>query len=194
MARWAPTQPWWHGDAASIEAVGAYRFDDPAGEVGIETHLLSAGDGPTMQVPLTYRGAPLEGAGEALVGTMRHSLLGERWVYDASADPVYAAALAAVILTGGTQALLEVESAGQRVRRESTAQVAGSGSPEVEVAPIETTSAVTDERVTTIRTAALELIMRRVLDGEVATENAETLTGVWVGNDTPVVLALARRR
>ena len=50
------------------------------------------------QVPLTYRGAPLEGGQHALVGTMEHSVLGRRWVYDGPHDPVYAAQLLALVL------------------------------------------------------------------------------------------------
>ncbi|MGC4856177.1 maltokinase N-terminal cap-like domain-containing protein [Micromonospora sp. DT4] len=72
---------------------GAYRFDDPAGEVGIETMLVAAADGPVHQVPLTYRAAPLDDVDEWLVGTTEHSALGRRWVYDGCADPVYAAAV-----------------------------------------------------------------------------------------------------
>jgi hypothetical protein len=48
-------------------------------------------------VPLTYRGAPLAGAGHALVGTMEHGVLGPRWAYDGCHDPVMAAQLTALI-------------------------------------------------------------------------------------------------
>jgi hypothetical protein len=34
--------------------------------------------------------------------------------------------------------------------------------------------------------------VRRVLDSELVAGDARTLTGVWPGNDEPVVLALAR--
>ncbi len=82
IAAWLPGQPWFAGDAGAVRLVGAYRFDDPAGEVGIESHLVEVG-GRTFHVPLTYRGAPLDGAEAFLVGTMEHSVLGRRWVYDA---------------------------------------------------------------------------------------------------------------
>lgn len=55
-------------------------------------------------MPLTYRGAPLPGAEPWLVGTMEHSVLGRRWVYDGCGDPVHVAALVATILAGGIQA------------------------------------------------------------------------------------------
>ena len=45
-------------DGARLEHIGAFRFDDPHGEVGIETFLVRA-DGEVVQVPLTYRSEPL---------------------------------------------------------------------------------------------------------------------------------------
>lgn len=60
LAAWLPGRSWFHGqDTADLVRVAGYRFDDPAGAVGIETMLVKAGDGPVHQVPLTYRGAPL---------------------------------------------------------------------------------------------------------------------------------------
>lgn len=53
--------------------------------------LVSADGGPVYQVPLTHRGAPPDGADKWLIGTMDHSVLGPRWVYDARGAPVYAA-------------------------------------------------------------------------------------------------------
>ncbi|EFQ84530.1 hypothetical protein HMPREF0063_10382 [Aeromicrobium marinum DSM 15272] len=93
----------WREDP-DLVAIGSYRFDDPDGEVGIETHLLNDAAGRVLQVPLTYRGAPLAGADEWLVGTMEHTALGRRWVYDACADPVYVQTITVAMLTGGTHA------------------------------------------------------------------------------------------
>ncbi|WP_347354824.1 aminoglycoside phosphotransferase [Intrasporangium sp.] len=100
---WIQGQRWYggKGHVPVLRRVGGYRMDDPDGEVGIETLLLldEAADPPVVyQVPLTYRGAPLEPAEQALVGTIEHSVLGTRWVYDAPHDPVYARALAETIL------------------------------------------------------------------------------------------------
>jgi Maltokinase N-terminal cap domain len=189
---WLPTQPWWTGDVTSLVAVGAYRFDDPADEVGIETHLVRAGDGPVMHVPLTYRGAPLEGADDALITPMQHSVLGQRWVYDACFDPVYSNALATAILTGGTEAELQVMTDNGLQRLDPTARVTGSGTPDAEVPPIGPAKVRTDRTSSTIRTAELELVVRRVLDSDVTLDGAPTLAGIWPGNDEPVVLALAR--
>ena len=80
LEEWLPRQPWFTGSAAGLERVAGYRFDDPAGEVGIETLLVRAPGGPLVQVPLTYRAAPLPDGARWLVGTLEHSVLGTRWV------------------------------------------------------------------------------------------------------------------
>jgi hypothetical protein len=99
LSAWLPTRPWYRGTSAAPELTRArgFRLDDPAGEVGIEFHLIA--EGPTVYlVPVTYRGAPLPGAPDhALVGTMEHGELGKRWVYDAGHDPVAVAQLLAAI-------------------------------------------------------------------------------------------------
>ena len=82
---WLDTQSW--GGTGEVSVLGAYRFDDPDGEVGFEGHLVSRDD-VAMHVPLTYRGAPLDDLDAMLVGRMRHSVLGERFIYDATTDPV----------------------------------------------------------------------------------------------------------
>ena len=130
LAGWLPSQDWFHGDASQLTSVGAYRFDDPAGEVGMEGHVLTAGDDTVYHVPLTYRGAALEGADEFLVGTVEHGVLGTRWFYDATGDPVYRAALTHIITTGGREAaeFVAPDPAAEAVARETTTKVWGSGS------------------------------------------------------------------
>lgn len=85
LADWFPSRPW--AGSGAVEKVSSFRFDDPEGEVGIESILVRRG-GLLLHAPLTYRSAPLAGADEHLVGTMQHSALGERWIYDAVGDPV----------------------------------------------------------------------------------------------------------
>jgi hypothetical protein len=105
LSAWMPTQPWFTGDAADIARVGSFRFVDPHGEVGIET-ILVASVGVTYQVPLTYRSEALPEAEDYFVGTMDHSVLGPRWVYDATGDPAYVDEIVRVIREGDTQAAL----------------------------------------------------------------------------------------
>jgi hypothetical protein len=75
IAEWAPSQPWGPPADVPIEVIGAFRFDDPDGRVGMETHLVRYGTA-LLQVPLTYRDEPLDGADDALIVEMQHSVLG----------------------------------------------------------------------------------------------------------------------
>ena len=169
---WAPGKPWFVGDPdAPLATVASFRFDDPDGEVGIETLLVRSGDGPVMQVPLTYRNEELPGAQAWFIGTMEHGVLGTRWVYDAMGDPVYRSELARVILTGGTQVQQWIEIDGVLTERDSTARVVGSGS---ETAPA-------------LDRVVLELI--RVPSGDETTDLV--LTGTWTDSPEPTVLAIA---
>jgi hypothetical protein len=104
IAAWAPTQPWGPPADAICNVIGAFRFDDPDGRVGMETHLVTADDA-ILQVPLTYRDSPVDGAGDGLITEMEHSVLGTRWVYDGLRDPLFVTMLAAVTMTGQGEAL-----------------------------------------------------------------------------------------
>jgi hypothetical protein len=189
---WLPTRPWYRGPAApELRRVASYRFDDPAGEVGIETFIVRGGDGPLLQVPLTYRGAPLEFGDEWLVGTTEHSVLGRRWVYDGCGDPVYADALASAILTGGGQAEEFIEVDGRQERREPTTFVRGSGTYESGVPAVKTLVRVEDEDPTVIVTDSVELAVARVLEDTVDDGERLTLTGAWDGQPTALILAHA---
>ncbi|GAA2216650.1 hypothetical protein ACFY2R_05485 [Micromonospora olivasterospora] len=191
LAGWLPGRPWYEGPAGDVVRVASCRFDDPAGEVGIETLLVRVGDGPVHQVPLTYRSAPLDGGDDRLVGTAEHSTLGRRWVYDGCGDPVYAAALANAILGGPGQAEEYFEVDGQRRFREPDMAVTGSGGGDVpEVGALRR---VVDGDPTIIVTDAVELAVVRRLDGTAAPAGAR-LTGTWGGQPTPVPLAYAAPR
>ncbi|MCW2764562.1 MAG: hypothetical protein JWO11_521 [Nocardioides sp.] len=187
LSAWLPSRPWFPGGA--VRQLGAYRFDDPAGEVGIEAHLLQAGES-VLHVPLTYRAAPLDGAGELLVGSTEHSVLGTRWVYDGCGDPVWATALATTVLTGGTQAEELVDVDGSLQPREPTATVAGSGTPGTRVGTIDQVTSHDEGRTTAIRGGDLELVVVRVVGADVA--GTQTLTGRWAEGG-PGVLAAVRR-
>ncbi|MGQ5636083.1 MULTISPECIES: maltokinase N-terminal cap-like domain-containing protein [unclassified Streptomyces] len=102
LTDWLPSRPWYRGgpDAPVLTKSGGFRLEDPEGEVGIE--FMVATDTSTPEptaylVPLTYRAAPLAGAGHALVGTTEHGVLGSRWVYDGCHDPVLVSGLLALI-------------------------------------------------------------------------------------------------
>jgi hypothetical protein len=101
---WVARQPWYRGNGIpSLTPVGYFRFEDPDGEVGVETHLVS--DGLALyQVPMTYRGTPVNAvpaAGTALITTAEHSVLGTRWIYHGQADPVWHSAMLRLVQDGG---------------------------------------------------------------------------------------------
>ena len=166
---WIARQEWFAGDPADLEKVGSFRFVDPDGEVGLETLLVRSG-GVTYQVPLTYRGAELDEAAHSLIGTLEHSVLGTRWVYDAVGDPVYVVELLRVIHEGDTEADLS--------RGEKTATVQGSG-------------------IVPVSNAASEAVrLVRVLDGQHIPHNMPlgTLVGTWQedGQERSEILAVLR--
>jgi hypothetical protein len=100
LTGWLPRQPWYRGGPApELTKVGGFRLDDPDGAVGIEFMAVSDGAGGhpvTYHVPMTYRGAPLDG-GAALIGTAEHGVLGHRWIYDGATDPLLLGQLAALL-------------------------------------------------------------------------------------------------
>jgi hypothetical protein len=166
LSLWAPLQPWYASSGPpTLEAIGAYRFDDPDGEVGIETHLLRSTDGQVLQVPLTYRG-----------------------------DAVYAQALATAILTGGTQAELEVVTDEGFEVREATTKVAGSGLPGSTVPHVGTVTVWTEGDDTHISCGGLELTVLRTINAAARANPPGTsvLVGTWPGQATPLHLASAR--
>jgi len=171
LQAWVPHQPWLDGaDASQLELLGAYRFDDPDGEVGLEAHLLGTADGRALHVPVTYRGAPLDGAEGALITTVEHSALGRRWVYDGCADPVFLTAFREAITSGGRQADQFVATDAGLVPREATAQVRGSGAP----------GGGGGGGVGELT------VLRHPRPGA----EPSVLTGTWAGQDTPLVLAV----
>lgn len=162
IAAWLPGQPWVQEHDNWIEVLGAFRFDDPAGEVGIETHIVRGASGTVYQVPLTYRGAPMEDAGRFLVTELEHSVLGHRWVYDAPADPVAVSAFVAAITTGKSQA--DVFLDGSVTPLPASVTVRGTG--EQERAPQATLIELeTRDSVTRAQTDSLAIDFFRVLSG-----------------------------
>ncbi|HEX6683764.1 MAG TPA: hypothetical protein VF062_13255 [Candidatus Limnocylindrales bacterium] len=196
LTGWLAGRDWYQGPPGEVERVAAFRFDDPAGAVGIETMLVRVGDGPIYQVPLTYRGAPLAGGDDWLIGAMDHSVLGKRWVYDASGDPVYAAALASAILAGTGQAEEFIEVDGRPERRESSMTIASGAAGGSDVPATGTVQRVIDGDPTRIVTGTVELTVARRLDAARAGAGLTgiVLTGTWPGQAAPLPLASATLR
>ncbi|OII23355.1 hypothetical protein BIV03_10765 [Curtobacterium sp. MCBA15_016] len=175
LAAWLPDQPWSGVSAGDDLAIaGKFRFDDPAGEVGVETVLVRTADGRVLQAPLTYRGAPLDGAEAFLVTEMDHSVLGRRWVYDAVGDPVYADVLRRAIATGGHEATLERADGSGAWDAEGTAS--GSGS-DADSPAVTTVDAQTSGALTSVATDHGTLVVARAVGAELPA--GRTLTGSW---------------
>ena len=169
-------------DEADIEKLTSYRFDDPAGQIGMEVHIVRTPDGSVLQVPLVYRPEPLEDAEEdELITTMEHSVLGTRYVYLGMSDPVFAEALDVTISeerNGAEQFLVDGDT--QTPITEGLADVIGTGEIELE-----------EEEYDENLIGVLELFAELDLDGlsEEEANQPGQLIGTWEGQDTPVLLA-----
>lgn len=174
ISEWLTKQDWAAGSDVAPEALtklSAYRFDDPAGEVGIEIHIVGAGD-RVFQVPVTYRGAPLAGADKHLIATMDHSVLGKRWVYAGMGDPLFQQRLDHTIATAGTSAQQHrVDDEGNRIEEiTDVAHVWGTG-------PLAGAEDV-------------QMLFELTLDSPAEKSDAGLLLGRWTGQEAPIVLAV----
>jgi len=191
IADWAPTQAWGPAPGDAVEVVGSYRFDDPDGRVGMETHLVSAG-GELFQVPLTYRDEPLDGAGDALITEMQHSVLGTRWVYDGLRDPRYVVMLAALTMTGQGEAIGMAVHDGRWYVVPSNVRVQGGGWTLERVAVDGFELASDDADASVLHNDRFTLtVFRRPAPGP---RPPVALTATWDGLTDPVVLAALTER
>ena len=174
-----------------MEVIGAFRFDDPDGRVGMETHLVAA-EGAVLHVPLTYRDEPLDGADDALIVEMQHSVLGKRWVYDGLRDPRLVVMLAAVAMTGQGEALGMAEYDGRWYIVPSHVRIHGGGWTQKRV-PVDGFELHSDDATSCVlQNDRFELtVFRRPVPGP---RPAIGLTATWHGQPNPVVLAKVRER
>jgi hypothetical protein len=191
IADWAPSQPWGAPAGAALDVIGSYRFDDPDGRVGMETHLVRTGD-LLLQVPLTYRDEPLDGAEGALITQMEHSVLGTRWVYDGLRDPRFLIMLAGVTMTGQGEALGMAVYDGRWVIAPTNVRIQGGGWT-LERVPVDGFELVTDEAGgSVLENDRFRLTFyRRPAPGP---RPPIALTATWDGQPDPVVLSELRER
>ncbi|MCM2390502.1 maltokinase N-terminal cap-like domain-containing protein [Streptomyces albipurpureus] len=188
LANWLPSRPWYRGETGvpELAKAGGFRLDDPQGEVGIEFIVVTDTSGPDQTaylVPLTYRGAPLEGAENALVGTMEHGVLGPRWAYDGCHDPVLPTQLLALI---EGRALAQDQNISDRPDREIICHHTGEGPNSMDF-----TTPVVDNRESTElsaplgRTLRVQRVLRPVQGGPplLAPEATGGVTGSWIMPD-----------
>ncbi|MFD0898946.1 maltokinase N-terminal cap-like domain-containing protein [Actinomadura sediminis] len=178
LTAWLPSRPWYSGGSEpALTKAGGFRLDDPQGEVGIEFMIVNDASGArpvTYLVPLSYRGAPLDGAEHALVGTMEHGVLGRRWAYDGCHDPVPVARLAALI-EGRAQA--QDQNTSDTPDPEVTRSYVGDG------LPADFAAAVDDREGTELTAPGAILRLYRVLrpvpDDAPVPEAAGHVAGPW---------------
>jgi hypothetical protein len=191
IAEWAPTRPWGPSAGDPIEVIGSYRFDDPDGRVGMETHLVAAG-GALLQIPLTYRDEPLDGAEGALITEMQHSVLGTRWVYDGLRDPRLVVMLAAVAMTGQGEALGMAMYDGRWYVAPSNVRIQGGGWTQERVPVDGFELAADDATASVLHNDRFQLtVFRRPRPGPGPPIG---LTASWDGQRDAVVLAEVRER
>lgn len=170
LTPWLSSRPWYRGAGGpQLAKAGGFRLDDPRGEVGIEFMVAAdtSGSEPVAYlVPLTYRGAPLDGADHALIGTMEHGVLGQRWAYDGCHDPVMTAQLLALI---EGRAEPQAQSVSDTPDREVTRFFTGEGPASTHITA--TAAAPSDDRECTEvplpdgRFLRLERVLRPAPDG-----------------------------
>ncbi|MEI7055970.1 hypothetical protein WBG06_09160 [Nocardioides sp. CCNWLW239] len=182
---WLADQDWSPGELTST--IGSYRFDDPAGRVGIECVLLEVGES-VVHLPVSYREAPLEGAEDFLMATTEHSALGTRYVYDACADPVAVRALLTAALTGATQEPMDVYDQGRLVeRREAVVTAAGTGAWDRDAVPhfdgVTIRSHGAESRVDA---GGFVVVVKRVVDDSDA-DGTESIQVTWPGGSGSLV-------
>ncbi|AQP52198.1 maltokinase N-terminal cap-like domain-containing protein [Tessaracoccus flavescens] len=154
--------------AGPVQQVGSYRYDDPEGEVGVEGILATRGS-DTFHLPFTYRGEPLKDAEPYLITTMEHSVLGKRWVYDATHDPVAIGCYLRALAGEQDQATLNVYDAAEQL---------------VEVR--EPTVVVKAERRGPVAPDDLTLI-RRLEEGVPVNPEAPALLAEWEGGNSAYI-------
>ena len=185
IADWLPRQEWGPSADADLTFIGSYRFDDPDGDVGMETFLVESGE-TIYQVPLTYRDTPLA-SGPGLITTVEHSALGTRWVYDGLRDERYVTMSAAVTMTGQGEALGMALHEGRWFIAPTRVRISGGGW-DLRRVPVDAFELQTDG----VQTAVLQndgfrlRFHRRPLPGA---KPPIGLVATWEGGRSPVVLA-----
>ena len=191
IGQWAPTRPWGPSPTDPVEVIGSYRFDDPEGRVGMEVFLVCAGDA-LLQVPLTYRDQPLDGAEDGFISEMQHSVLGPRWVYDGLRDPRFVIMLAAVSMTGQGEALGMAEYHGRWYIAPTSVRIHGGGWSQERV-PVDGFELLSDDATASLlRNDRFEMtVFRRPVPGP---RPAIGLMATWDGRPDAVVLSAIRER
>ncbi|GHE38455.1 maltokinase N-terminal cap-like domain-containing protein [Streptomyces capitiformicae] len=182
LTAWLPTRPWYRGTGEpDLTKAGGFRLDDPAGEVGIEFMVTTDTSAPTpvhYLVPLTYRGAPLPDADHALIGTSEHGVLGKRWIYDGTHDPVLITQFLA-LFEGRAEA--QQQSISDALDHEVTRAYAGDGPLSMSAVAASDDQQSTELAVAPGGTLRLKRVLQPAPDGPVGLPEGASghVTGHW---------------
>jgi hypothetical protein len=168
LTDWLPRHAWYTGEPSgpSLARAGGFRLDDPVGEVGIEFMVVrdDADRAATAYlVPMTYRAGPLAGAAANLIGTAEHGVLGTRWIYDGTRDPVLLSQVAELIRGRG-----QAQAQSQSNTADATVQVAALAAERLDItferklAPVSADAPVDVGQVTGLWTAPDGALLRGV--------------------------------
>ena len=134
----------------------------------------------------------LDGAEDALIVEMQHSVLGTRWVYDGLRDPLLVVMLAAVAMTGQGEALGMAVYDGRWYIAPSNIRIQGGGWT-LERVPVDGFEVGHDDGTSVVlHNDRFELtVFRRPVPGP---RPAIGLTATWGGQPDPVVVAQVKER
>src|SRR5205807_4437924 len=133
---------------------------------------------------------PLDRTQPGFIAAMKHSVLGDRWVYDGLRDPLYPAMLAGASMTGQGEALGMAVYDGRWYIAPTPVRITGGGwsQERVPVDGFEITA--DDETAPTLCNDRFEMtFFRRPAPGP---RPAMGLTATWPGQEAPVVLSAVR--
>ncbi|MFT3661024.1 MAG: hypothetical protein QM809_06395 [Gordonia sp. (in: high G+C Gram-positive bacteria)] len=178
VREWLSRRSWFDLDPETVVTRRrfGYRFDDPAGAVGVESVLVETGDA-VFQVPMTYRSAALPGAEDHFLATMEHSALGTRWIHFGLGDPVAVRAFVTAIVEGGSSVDVEFERDGETTTLAMLVGARGTGSGTAP-ADLRIESVEAEGPVASVVTASGTLSMPIRIDTAAAGDGA-ALLGAW---------------
>ncbi|MFD1213431.1 1,4-alpha-glucan branching enzyme, partial [Arthrobacter sp. GCM10027362] len=104
---WLPRQRWFpaKGQDVVLRRLGGIRLPDPGGKTALAVHIVAVHTGKqayVVNVPVSLRDTPLEGAEQGLIGELNAGGDGasRRWLYDGAYDPLFVAAWLEMMRSG----------------------------------------------------------------------------------------------
>ncbi len=188
LLTWLAKQTWGPAPHTSTSIAASFHLEDPEGKVGMQVFFIAT-EGDTFICPLTYRDTPLDDE-SALVGTLQHSVLGTRWIYDGVHDPCLVMVLAAAALTGQGMALGWAKKEGRWMAWPESVQL-HSGQRLSEPFAADRFQLVSDDRYVMLADDQWEMTLPRIGEPGVPTIG---LAATWPGQDSPITFVTVNPR